>query len=787
MDKIQVNIESKINEIFATTKVTQTFINNNEDLLELEVIINKQINNINFSSFHLKIGDSMEFHSKIIESEKSQEINDGLESSEKFIVYSIHYNENEIIVHIDNLPPKQNLIFISEYIQLIESVDNNYEYELFRSIPLIKFISGDEIGIDTIKSSLEIKAEEKIKKIEKKFLSNNINIKEELFDENKNIFKIKYEYDYNSIKKVKDLFTSEKEFENYLKNNKTFFKINKNPTNKIYFQLESNAINLYSQISSKNINETSYLFNYKSVNKSVEEDTKLNPALFIFLVSQKEADSQNESIINTLLLCLQSLPKGSYYQIVPLKTNYKLIDEIPKEYNYQNLKKTISRINLLETNEKKSDLYTPLNYIYSSEYIKNNILLPKHIFLLVTNKIKNKNETLELIDKYRDNFTVYSIGFGNDYDKDLVENIGIIGKGNHSFCKHLEDLNQIIISKINNICCSFNYMENIKITSSLDKLNIYNLHIIKEELKQNRFYNFYKLFYITEQKKEEKDKNYDFTIKYKQNGKDCVEKYEKIKLREKFPGEEISKLILIKYVLNNPNILYEEKIKLALKYQILIEGSSILIEDNSPKKIMGIISQTYKNSLKDKNNEQSILKDPFDSGPLDSQEFQENDDYPILDDKPLLDEFEMLEKKKYGKNKNNNDKNIKDLLENINYYSEDVSHLKNKENDSKLNLGEIENVKMIIKCQNFIEGFFSINKKTEILKEKYKNEFNLLKQFKDKNIDDIVAMTIIIVYFVNKEHPELIPELIMIIKKAKLYVESKTGISYENLIKKFGL
>ena len=26
-----------------------------------------------------------------------------------------------------------------------------------------------------------------------------------------------------------------------------------------------------------------------------------------------------------------------------------------------------------------------------------------------------QNETLELIDKYRDNFTVYSIGFGNDY------------------------------------------------------------------------------------------------------------------------------------------------------------------------------------------------------------------------------------------------------------------------------------------------------------------------------------------------------------------------------------
>ena len=73
------------------------------------------------------------------------------------------------------------------------------------------------------------------------------------------------------------------------------------------------------------------------------------------------------------------------------------------------------------------------------------------------------------------------------------------------------------------------------------------------------------------------------------------------------------------------------------------------------------------------------------------------------------------------------------------------------------------------------------------IKNKYENEFNKLKQLYDLNIDDIIAMTIIVLYFIYNEQKELIDELVMFIKKAKLYIKNKTGDNYDNIIKKVGL
>ena len=43
-------------------------------------------------------------------------------------------------------------------------------------------------------------------------------------------------------------------------------------------------------------------------------------------------------------------------------------------------------------------------------------------------------------------------------------------------------------------------------------------------------------------------------------------------------------------------------------------------------------------------------------------------------------------------------------------------------------------------------------------------------------------MTIIIVYFITKEHKELLDELLLNLKKAKLYIQDKAADSYDNII-----
>jgi hypothetical protein len=93
----------------------------------------------------------------------------------------------------------------------------------------------------------------------------------------------------------------------------------------------------------------------------------------------------------------------------------------------------------------------------------------------------------------------------------------------------------------------------------------------------------------------------------------------------------------------------------------------------------------------------------------------------------------------------------------------------------------------IINTQNFIEGFWSENKQTKIIKEKYQKEYNLIKNLKNEKINDNVAITIIIIYFIYKEHFELLKELSRIIKKAKLFIKKEIKISYEQIIKDIGI
>ena len=93
----------------------------------------------------------------------------------------------------------------------------------------------------------------------------------------------------------------------------------------------------------------------------------------------------------------------------------------------------------------------------------------------------------------------------------------------------------------------------------------------------------------------------------------------------------------------------------------------------------------------------------------------------------------------------------------------------------------------MINTQDFVGGSWEINDQTKIIKEKYGKEFESLKNLKEKNIDDKIAITILIIYFINKEHPELLKELVMIIKKGKLFIEEKTLDTYENIIKEIGI
>ena len=146
-----------------------------------------------------------------------------------------------MIVNLGNIPPKQEVIFISEFLQFMES-SNKFEFELFRNLPVL-LLKDSAIQPFDIKGIVEIKTKDAIK-IDKIILSENLNIiKEEYIDENKNNYLIKYEY-----KNLPKLIV--------------YKHLDYIPSNKIYFEIENNSPILFYQKSSIKEDEINYMINY---------------------------------------------------------------------------------------------------------------------------------------------------------------------------------------------------------------------------------------------------------------------------------------------------------------------------------------------------------------------------------------------------------------------------------------------------------------------------------------------------------------------------------------------
>ena len=131
-----------------------------------------------------------------------------------------------------------------------------------------------------------------------------------------------------------------------------------------------------------------------------------------------------------------------------------------------------------------------------------------------------------------------------------------------------------------------------------------------------------------------------------------------------------------------------------------------------------------------------------------------------------------------SENEEDLDINLERMLRSL--YKMNNSH-NEKQNNKDIVLEEINN---FIYLQNILEGFWDINSKTLFAKNKYKNEFDLLKKI---NIDVIIAIAILVIYYLRRDHLlEVYDEYTMIFKKAQLFIKNKTCYSYENIIKKAG-
>ena len=765
MSKVITEVNSTVNELFAKSIVTQKFSNPTDNPIELKIYIIKN-DKLLFSSFKCKIGDNVEVKSKVIKKEKAEvKYTDSIASGNAAIFVSQDpENENRTIINMGNIPPKNEVIFTTEFIHLIEASEK-YEFELFRNLPIFK--GGEDIYQNTeLKGKIQISVKNEIINIEKKILMKNLKITEEKYtNDKKTNYIILYEIDQLP------------EF--------SWYNYEYIPSSKIYFDSINNKPFIYCQESS--LNETNYILNYRYKKEKSENDEEIShPAIFIFLLDQSGSMSGERIKIasKALELFIQSLPAGSYYQIIGFGSDYKVYDDAPKEYNIDNIKNSLEMIKKLGADLGGTNIEGPLKYIYDSDSKYEKIKLPRNIILLTDGEAWDKEKGLILIEKNNSKFMLHSIGIGDDFDEDLIKNAATLGKGNYNFCKDLDNLNNIIASEINKATSS--YVTNIEIKSNLDEKNKIKNCNIPNILRDNSLIN---LYYILDNNID----NINLNIKYddKEIDKTIENNYKIIpEILEK--GDDLSKLIIYNYINNDKNISEDEKIKLALKYQIFIKNTSLFAEINFSEKIteemkLKIIGKKEDNIIPILRREERYLEccyqaccDEDECCDYDYDECCDGDDedccYMKCSSPP---------KAHYENYKNN----FSDKNEDIKFDFGSASFEKNKiiKKEEKLDLNEKESIMKMVGTQNFVEGFWEENEYTKEIKNKYQKEYEQIKGIKNKNMNDTIALTILIIYFLNKEHPNLISELIMIIKKAKQFISKKTKDNYDNIIKEIGL
>ena len=560
---VQVEADTQVNEIFTKTKIIQKLINKEKYPLELKIYIYKS-KRILFSSFEAQIDDSIKVKSKVIKYEKAEvKYTDSISSGNAAIFVSEDPKDNNrIIINMGNIPCKSQVTFISEFILFTDYSLDVYELELLRNIPIFTRRDNYIFQNSIFTGKINICCKNEIYNVKKIINNNYLTIIEEKYLNNeKNEYNISYK----------------------IENIKLDLKMDYIPSSKIYFEIlkKEEIPILYMQESSLVENEINYILEYKNNIKIEKEDNFTSfPALFIFLVDQS-GSMCGESIqiaSKALKLFLQSLPVGSFYQIIGFGSYYIKYDEIPKEYTKENIIESFKIIDNLRADLGGTDIYSPLKDIYDSFEIYDSIKLSKNIFLLTDGYVQDKENTLALIENNNNYFSIYSFGIGHNFDKELIENAGIIGKGHYNFCPNLLELNKIIVSEINTIIHP--YISHINIISPLD-----NSNKIKKTINYNLEENeIMKLNYICD-KKEINTGPITFEMSYIIKDKKYEQLYEIVPYQ--LPkGEELSKLIIYNNILKEQSKEYDEKnLSNALKYQIFYKNTSLYAELELSNKI----------------------------------------------------------------------------------------------------------------------------------------------------------------------------------------------------------
>ena len=799
-----IYLKSNINEIYATTEITQYFTNKLDNPIEL--IISFPIKEeISLNKFIIKIGEKT-VSSKIMEKkEAEQKYKDSLNEGNNPFLGSLGNEEKSFSINIGNINPKEKVTLKAFFIQNIGTQDMSYEFIIMEKYPTFHYkeLSKDAPRNKIIKANFIIETQSKITRLIAPFFDE--------MAEKKSTYEVIFGKDYKKaeifyIKNPDDQQNKDvidprygKEFgypgkvnePTYLTSFSILFRTQNMNKPTLYYQFNpelkeiSYSINyVYSSEKLKNIpipeipdqdNKISYYSKYE--NNLINE----TPSLFIFLVDQSGSmDGEPIKLVKqSLLIFVQSLPPGSYFQLIGFGSTFKKYNEKPIEYNTKNVEEIKNIIYKLDADFGGTNINAPLKSIYDDNSYSE-INLNRHIFLLTDGQVNDRDGCIKLITENNNKFRLHSFGIGNDFDKYFIERSGKLGKGSFFFIDDVEGISPIIIKALNSCLRPYlidihfnfqNYKKQIQsnITSCdtdefVNKDEIINFSFILGEKNQINIDKLIEPILI-----EISAKNPINIIKEKIyfNKEENI-----IKLKD---GDELSKMIIGKALKRNKELIEDKnkEMQFSIKYQILSKNTALFAEiinaskENNQKKLISV-------NLDDYLQERIYFGCGYSSLGGQNSRFRSYSLIGITD------------------NIGGVDSNIVDSgtifnLPNSEIIGGTYSEIDLGENESINILKRKDNMKLIL-SQNIIEGYWDENQETielnNILDKDEIDKINIkIKSLNKKEEDEKrIKYTILVIYYLNNNFSEKMDEYKLIIHKGKKYLLNQ-GIQYDEFIK----
>ena len=833
-DNIYIN--SEVNEFYAVTQVTQYYKNNNNKPVELSIIypLKKEIN---FRKFIININGQKSI-SKIFTKEKAEEKYTDAMAGGKVGILSKYLEEepNSYSINVGNIAPGCLVELTSEFIQYITSDDMSFCFSVMTSYPSFSDSLSREYN-KNIYGKIVLKTHSKITRFVNKNFSLDQNFKREFNKEYTqcNIdFKILSESkDYNSVLSI--LYRTENMNEPFLLSQ---YDPKKEETSYIFSKIYDSV-----QIPNPPEPDTNFETNYYL--KYQQQEKTNTPSLFIFLIDQSGsmAGSSMRIVSEAILFFLQSLTKGSYFQLIGFGSSFNKINSKPVEYNKENVQSTVAIVKELKANLGGTDISSPLKEIFGSKDY-DEINLARNLFILTDGEVNNREECLGLIASNSEKFKVHAIGIGSSFDKLLIQNAGIQGRGTYHFVQNVSDVNSIIIESLSK--CLRNYALNTKI----------NLEQIKPEYeftpKMNFIYPDEILNYCFIIKGKEQENNIQINLENSKKKENYI--FSKDKIIKEEDGEILGQIIIGNILKNQEKMEEEIEVKLSKEYQILSKKTSLFaVAENDEKNKVGELKQITKkkklspleifqqknNMMMNNNNmnnrvdydmvpmENNILfeksSNPFKYSNMESErrnrydligsaprqlckmaapsysssnrrmnmamDMEDNDDddednnvncMAERKESPLGDCFMAAPDDDEDEDRDEE----KNELNPFNSHAKENKEMKKEEiKEKKMEEKKVEfSNKELILTQDIFDGFWNLNEQTKLLIEKEKDIYDKIENIlKEKKIEkEEVKMTLLVLYYLNTNDSINKVEYMLIIKKGTTYLE-ENGIKFEEI------